>query len=184
MYDTLTSYQSSLLHVDPELSQEFKDVTLISTFFPDTLHHNYTGFKQAFINAESFDACIGLLNVLTNRIRKTENKMVTFCYLKTGCLDCDGYESVHVLLSQDKSIVIPGETIEIMAGLGSFSMSVKPEVRIFGKKVLNEENGVAVFKFTASKSIGKYNVPVTIDYIDENTGAQKRVSKTITYTVR
>ncbi|MFT3949640.1 MAG: hypothetical protein QM763_21935 [Agriterribacter sp.] len=49
---------------------------------------------------------------------------------------------------------------------------------------LNNDLGIAVFSLTAEKSKGKYNVPVTIEFIDEMTGLPKFMSKTIPYTVR
>lgn len=184
LYDSLSVYQTSILNVDSEVNKVFRDRTLITNFFPDSIQSNYIHFEQAFISAGSPEAHSGLLNVLENRIRKTENKMVTFCYLKTGSLDEGGFDKLRVLVSQNKSIVIPGDTIEITAGLGSFSTAIRPEVRIFGKKIINQDNGIAVFKFTADKSSGKYDVPVEIDFIDEMTGEEKTVTKTVTYTVR
>lgn len=185
LYDSLTNYQSSILNVDSEVNNEFRDRARIANFFPDSIQSNYIHFEQAFISAGSPEAHIGLLNVLENRIRKTENKMVTFCYLKTGSLDEGGFfDRFHILVSQDKSIVPPGDTIEITAGLGAFSVSVKPEVHIFEKKILNDDDGIAVFKFIADKSSGKYNVPVTIDFIDPMTGQSRTIGKTLTYTVR
>lgn len=184
LYDSLKSYHSFILNVDSELNKEFKDLIVISKFFPDTLQNSYPDFKRAFINAGSYEVHIGLLNVLINRIRKIENKMVMFCYSKTASTDEGGFDKLRVLVAQDKSIVTAGDTIEITAGLGSFSTAIRPEVRIFGKKILNQDNGIAVFKFTADKSSGKYDVPVIIDFIDEMTGLPKTVSKTITYTVR
>lgn len=183
LYDTLIHYQSAMLNINERLTKEFKYAVFVSNFKPDTFQCSYNDFEHFFLSATSTEMYEALFNVLENRIRKTENALIWFCYMNTTHHGC-GYEKIEPLVVMDKSVVMPNETIEILAGLGQINTKNKTTVYVGGKSITNDDSGIARYKFKASKAKGKYNVPVSIDFIDPSTGEMKTISKTITYTVR
>ena len=72
--------------------------------------------------------------------------------------------------------------MEIMAGVGAFSKAAKPEIAFGGNTIPIDESGVAIYKFKASGTPGKYKVSVKITYIDQE-GKEQMLSKDVEYTV-
>lgn len=183
IHNDLVNCLSSLLNINEEITKEFNHSIALYGLSIDSLSSNYKAFEKIFLSANTNKAFIYLLNAYENNIRKIENSMIDFCHHKIGYITeyVGGYQ---FLISQDKSIVSVNDSLEIKAGMGAFVTVNKPEVFIFGKKVPNNEFGFACYTFGSGKTKGKYNVPVTIAYIDPSTGETKTISQTITYTVR
>jgi gliding motility-associated protein GldM len=77
---------------------------------------------------------------------------------------------------------MPGEEIEITAGVGAYSKSSAPVISINGAGVSLGEEGFASYKMTAS-SVGSHSVPVRISYMNQVTGKQEVLEKNVEYTV-
>ena len=136
-----------------------------------------------FLSATTQEAYLGLFNVLENKVRRIENRMITFCLKKIDSF-ITYFDKYTYLIGLDKGVVASGDIIEVSAGLVEINTTTKSEVTIFKEKVESNQNGMVVYKFKAAKAKGKYNVPVSIDFIDPSTGEHRSISKTITYTVR
>lgn len=183
LYNRLLSYQSSLLNINTELTTTFKNLSFVSNFNADTIQLTYNNFENVLLSAPTKEAYLGLFNVLENKVRRIENRMITFCLKKIGSF-ITYYDKYTYLINLDKGVVASGDIIEVSAGLVEINTTTKSNVTIFEKKVESNENGIAVYKFKAAKAKGKHTVPVSIDFIDPSTGEPKTISKTITYTVR
>jgi gliding motility-associated protein GldM len=77
--------------------------------------------------------------------------------------------------------VMPGDEIEITAGVGSFSAAAKPTITINGQNIPLNTEGAAVYKTTASGT-GEKSISVMIEFTKPN-GTIERVPKTVKYTV-
>jgi gliding motility-associated protein GldM len=77
---------------------------------------------------------------------------------------------------------MPGEEMEIQAGLGAFNADVKPTVTIDGRALPVNDAGVAETKFNVGGT-GSRSMNITVKYVDPSTGEQKETSKKIEYTV-
>ncbi|MCC6290311.1 MAG: hypothetical protein IT249_20730 [Chitinophagaceae bacterium] len=183
LYDSLIHFKSSIFRIDPEINQAFKDSIPLSNISLDTTQQSFKSFEQTFFSVQSNEAYIALLSVLENKIRVLENKLVVFYYDKTTYHGCNAERDVP-LLSQDKSIVAGEDSIEITAAIGEVVSTGNPEMKIMGQKIEVNNLGLMIYKFKANKTKGKHAVPVTISFIDENTGIREDVSKTLYYTVR
>jgi hypothetical protein len=75
---------------------------------------------------------------------------------------------------------MPGEELEITAGVGAFSSAALPQISINGSNVGVEE-GQGKYKITAS-GVGSRTVPVVVRYTDQNGNAQVAQSE-VKYTV-
>lgn len=183
LYDSLIHFQSLMLDIDPELSHQFKGSVYISNINSDTSQQSFKKFEQIFLSAKSNQAYIGVLSVLENKIRKFENDMITFCDKKITRHGILGRQYIP-LLYQDKSILEGGDSIQITAAFGEITTQNNPEMIVMGKKVSANNTGVMICKVKANYAKGKYPIPVTIDFTDDNTGARATVSKTLYYTIR
>nr|WP_315824363.1 GldM family protein [Paraflavitalea speifideiaquila] len=76
---------------------------------------------------------------------------------------------------------MPGDAIEITAGVGAFSAAAKPKIFINGQAQTLTAEGTAVFKTTASGT-GSHGVDVRIEYAKPD-GSIATVNKKLNYTV-
>jgi gliding motility-associated protein GldM len=76
---------------------------------------------------------------------------------------------------------MPGQEIEITAGVGAFSTGARPQITINGSGAALGEDGAARAKFAAG-GVGTHSVPVTIRYTDQE-GNPQTITKNIEYTV-
>lgn len=182
LYNRLLSYQSSLLNINTELTTTFKNLSFVSNFNADTIQLNYSNFENVFLSAPTQEAYLGLFNVLENKIRRIENRMIAFCFMKIGDYN-DSFTIYQPLFVQDKNIVSPGDSIEIIVGMGKINPTNKVIINILGDTVLPGSNGITSYKFSTHKIKGRHSVPLTISFSDLK-GERQTISKTITYTVR
>jgi len=77
---------------------------------------------------------------------------------------------------------MPGDDMEITAGVGAFSKAAVPIVTINGANEPLGPDGAAHKKITADKSLGKHTVQVNIEYTDLD-GQKKVLPKVIEYMV-
>jgi gliding motility-associated protein GldM len=76
---------------------------------------------------------------------------------------------------------MPGDPVEITAGVGAFSDAAKPRITINGQAQTLTPEGTAIMKTTASGT-GEHSVNVVIEF-NKPDGTPERVTKTIKYTV-
>lgn len=184
LYDSLIHFQSAMLAIDPELNHQFKESAYISNISTDTAQQSFEKFEQAFLAVKSNQAYLGFLSVLENKIRKLENGMITFCDKKSTYHGGIVERQYIPLLYQDKSILGGGDSIEITAAFGEITTQNNPEMTIMGQKIMANSMGLMICKVKANNIKGKHQIPVTIDFTDNNTGARATVSKTLYYTIR
>jgi len=106
--------------------------------------------------------------------------VVAFCHEQVGRVAVR-FDTYAAIIGQSSSYVMPGQEVEITAGVGAFSTGAKPEITINGSRAALEADGAARAKFTAG-GVGQHSVPVTIVYLDQD-GKRQTITKNIDYTV-
>lgn len=157
---TIDEFQETLLKTDPEIVQTFaneiKDFGSSKTIL----------IKQ--VSDEKNKEIKQLLkNTIQNKALLLENKIVAFCKNKTegGCIL--RYDKFSVLIGQNTNQLKRGETLEISAGVGAYSMAAQAKIS-FNGFTIPTINGVSTFKLKTNDSPGKHSVPVNIIFINEN----------------
>lgn len=82
-----------------------------------------------------------------------QNSNVNYC----------GYSSFEAIATINKSIVLPGEEVEIYAGVGRFSDESKPEISVW-RRPQKIEDGRVTYVFKADKRVGIHLVPLQFKY--------------------
>ncbi|MEO7923001.1 MAG: hypothetical protein ABIR30_04935 [Chitinophagaceae bacterium] len=167
----------------------------------DSLHEKLLQYKQDILNTDSlillqFEkdfkfikssdhfSSSGLLTSLENNIKISENKIITFCEAQIGSVDGAGFfNSYSFLASQNSNIVKPGDDLEIVAGIGSFSRAAQPNIKINGLSLEIGEENYAHYKMKVLNIPGKYKIPVSISYFNNVTGKDETRSIDVEYTV-
>jgi len=124
-----------------------------------------------------------MLNKMEADVLATEKAFITYCNDRAtfhGCiLRYDVFKAVATLSS---SYVKAGQTIEVTAGVGSFSYAAKPRITINGKEVNVGDDAAAVYKFIVAGKPGKYTIPVKFEYYRPD-GTSVSVSTTREYII-
>ena len=181
VYSAMVSFKENLLQVDSKIENEFKSSLLLFTRTIDTMENRKKYLDEFYLKKLNEFSTVVFLSRLINNIKIIENKIIQFCYEKavTTILVDTFYEGISLISS---SVVKPGENIQIISGLGTFTTNPLPRVFVYGKSIPVNEAGIAIFEFRAEKKPGKYFVPVIIKFVDDK-GGEHSIAKKIEYIV-
>lgn len=180
----LEKYKKDILAVDPEVAKNFQSKLPIDVEKPKSAtgkDDENLSWTNAYFHMTPTIAAMTILSKFQNDVKNTENKVSGYLFEKIGgvVFKLDKFEP---MVATSSTYLMPGEQLELKAGLGAFNASVKPQVLVNGTPATVNENGVAEIKMPAGGS-GGHNIKVDIKYLDPNTGKEEVASKTIEYTV-
>lgn len=185
LYESLKNYKEKILAIDPEMTKELGSKIPLNLDIPKSASGNSkTGnvikdWITSYFHMTPTVAALTMLSKFQNDVKNTENMVATYCASQVGAVKIV-YDKFVPLIGTNSTYLMPGEEMEVTAGLGAFNASVKPIITINGTPVSVDASGVGIKKFAVGSS-GK--VAVNVSYVDPNTGEQKTTSKTIDYTV-
>jgi gliding motility-associated protein GldM len=124
-------------------------------------------------------AAITILSKFQNDVLRSGNLIADYCQQKIGkvVVVLDRFE---VLTSQSSSYLLPGQPLEIKAGIGTFSSTARPTITINGAAQALTDSGFARYSTTVSSS---GSIPVVVNFTDPNTGKTITKSTNVNYTV-
>jgi gliding motility-associated protein GldM len=125
-------------------------------------------------------AAVTILSKFQNDVKTSENRVVAFAHEQVGKVAVR-FDTYAAIVGQSSNYVMPGQEIEITAGVGAFSKAAAPTITINGQGASLGEDGAAHAKFTGG-SVGNHSIPVRISYTDQE-GKPQVIEKTISYTV-
>lgn len=175
----LKDYKIAMLAVDPEIAKEFGSTLSVDGAPAVGQDGQVKSFTDAYFHMTPTIAGLTLLSKFQNNVKNSENQVVTYCHSKVGEVKVK-FDKTGVLVGQSTNYVMPGQEIEITAGIGAYSSAAVPQISIGGSGV-PVVDGQGKYKFQASGS-GKQTKIVTINYKDQD-GNPKSESKTIEYTI-
>jgi gliding motility-associated protein GldM len=175
----LKAYKVAMLAIDPEINTEFSKTLAVDGSAAIGQDGKEKSFFDAYFHMTPAVAGITLLSKFQNNVKNAENQVATFCHAKVGEVKVK-FDKTGVLVGQSANYVMPGQEIEITAGIGAYSSAGAPQISIGGASV-PVVDGQGKYKFSASGS-GKQTKTVTIRYKDQN-GIDKTDSKEIEYTI-
>jgi gliding motility-associated protein GldM len=175
----LTDFKTNVLK-DSALRAEFEKSLPISLELPKSVNSNKKTWEEAYFYMAPTVGALSILSKFQNDIRNAENKMVTFCHEQVGKVELR-FDAFEAIVGQSSRYLMPGQELEITAGLGAFSRSKLPTVTINGSNVALNEKGMAIYKTTAS-GVGSRTVNVTVSFTDQDGNPQTRTIP-VEYTV-
>lgn len=179
LHDELAKLKEDFLNIDPEIKKEFATKLPIDLSIPKSQTGNKNpSWTTNYFHMTPAIAAITILNKFQNDVRNSENQIVTYCHNKIGevAVRFDKFGFVGGLSS---SYLMPGEKLQVYAGLGATSSGAAPSITINGKPVAASADGIATTEFPVGSS-GAANV--VIRYKDQD-GIDKTITKTLEYTV-
>ncbi|MEJ7672630.1 MAG: hypothetical protein WKF59_07940 [Chitinophagaceae bacterium] len=172
----LKQYRESMLSIDPDIRKEFEKTLPIDI----TLPNKKKDFTQTYFHMTPTVAGLTMLSKFQNNVKNAENQVVTYAHNQIGAVKVI-YDQFAALVGQSSNYVMPGQEVQITAGVGAYSKAAQPQISINGAGVAIDAEGRAVYKIQASGS-GSRNVPVNVTYTKPD-GTKESKSFNVEYTV-
>ena len=177
----LAAYRAAMINlVAPDKRAEFDRSLQVDVTMPTGLRGGSKTWEDAYFNMVPTVAAMTILRKFQNDVRTTENRVVTHLHEQVGKVEVI-FDAFEAIVGQNAKYLMPGQELEITAGLGAFSKSKLPDISIGGSRVSLNEKGMAVYK-TAAGTIGNHSVPVTVAFKDQDGNPQTRTFN-VEYTV-
>jgi hypothetical protein len=173
LYERLEKFKQNILDIDPLIKTEFENSIQVLSPNSDSLMSK-KGFIQTYFTDICLPASLAILSQLQNNVRITENRICNFCNQQVTAGDF--FKIRFPLISQNSTHFKTGEILEILAGIGNFEGAFT-NISINKEDIRLGDSGFARHRIKVLGKAGKYSLPVTIAYLDEN---NKMVTKTQT----
>jgi gliding motility-associated protein GldM len=173
LYKILEDYKNNILSkINDTIGTAFKNSLQVDLTKPKTQNKSNKTWEEAYFHMVPTVAALTILSKFQNDIRTSENKVVTFCHEQVGkvMIRFDNFEAI---VGQNSKYLMPGQEIEITAGLGAFSKTKLPNVTVGGANVALDERGIAVYK-TSAGGMGAHTLEVKVSFTDQDGNPQER----------
>ncbi len=178
----LNAYKEAMLNIDPEIRKQFSTKFPVNTDTEQfkTREGKTKDFTQTYFHMTPTIAALTMLSKFQNNVKNAESEIVTHIHNQIGAVKVV-YDQFAALVGQSSNYVMPGEKIDITAGVGAYSAAAAPEVTIGGNRIPVGANGRAEYTITASGA-GDRSVPVVVTYTKPD-GTKESKSFPIKYTI-
>ncbi|MBL7739248.1 MAG: gliding motility protein GldM [Chitinophagaceae bacterium] len=177
----LADYKKNILGIDISIDSAFKTTLPINLEKPKTGTRAGKTWEGAYFHMVPAVAGLTILSKFQNDVRTSENRVVQFCHNKVGEVNVV-FDSYGAVIGQSSNYLMPGQEIEITAGVGAFSKKAQPTIVIGGSTVQIDADGAAHTKLPGG-GIGSHTIPVKITYMNQETGKLEVIEKTVEYKV-
>ncbi len=177
----LEKYKADVIAIDPSLKGQVETyLRQIDLSVPASRNTSNQTWEGAYFRMVPTVAAITMLSKFQNDVKTAENRVVSLYHEQVGKVAVR-FDTYAAIIGQSSSYVMPGEEIEITAGVGAFSKAAQPRITINGAGAPLGEDGAARLTVNAG-GVGSHSVPVSISYTDQD-GKPQTITKNIEYTV-
>ncbi len=176
----LEKFKVDMLAIDPAIKAQFEKTFPVNTVPPVTQDGKQKDFTQSFFHMTPTVAALTMLSKFQNNVKNAEAEIVTFTHNQIGAVKVI-YDQFAALVGQSSNYVMPGQQIQITAGVGAYSKAAQPQITINGAPSALDADGRATYTLTASGA-GDHNVPVVVRYTKPD-GTSESKSFNMLYTV-
>jgi gliding motility-associated protein GldM len=178
----LEQAKADLLAAIPDAAEKakFEKLFPISTEMPKLQNKELKNWQNAYFHMTPTIAALTMLTKFENDVKNSEAQVVQYAHDQIGAVKLV-YDKFAALIGTNATYLMPGQELEVTAGIGAFSAAAKPIITINGANAAVDADGIAKYKTTVN-SVGSGNINVTIKYYDQQ-GKEQVVTKTIPYTV-
>ncbi len=199
LYDKLGAYRKAVIGVlnpadfpDPKVQADIKaqiatfektipiDLTVPKGQSGKAYSNDAKGWTTNYFHMTPTVAAVTILSKLQSDVKNTEAQVVDWCHQQIGTVKIV-FDNFQAIAQANTSYAMPGDEIEIVAGVGAFSEAAKPKITIGGQLIPVGSDGTAHWKTTASGA-GDKVVDVVIEYAKPD-GSIDKVVKKVKYEV-
>ena len=178
----LTDYKAQMLAIVPEMKAQFEKSLPLDLTVPKSQTGTIASndWKSAYFRMTPTIAALTILSKFQNDVKNSEAQVVDYCHKEIGEVEVV-FDEFQAFAGTNSTYLMPGQELEITAGVGAFSKAAKPSVSINGAPVALGAEGTAVYKTTVSGA-GERSVNVEVKFKKPD-GTDAVLNKTIKYTV-
>lgn len=176
----LDEYRAAMLAIDPEIRKNFENTFPVNTKPPLNRNDKQKDFTQSYFHMTPTVAALTMLSMFQSNVKNAENEVVTYIHNQIGAVKVI-YDQFAALVGQSSNYVMPGQKVEITAGVGAYSKQAQPQISINGVSAPLSADGRATYTVTASGA-GNRSVPVNVTYTKPD-GTKESKSFNVQYTV-
>lgn len=176
----LADFKKKILGIDHSIDSAFSATLPIDLAIPQTQNKSNKTWEAVYFHMVPTVAALTILSKFQNDVKTSENSVVQFCHNKVGEVNVR-FDTYKEIIGQSSNYLMPGQEIQITAGVGAFSKSALPEITIGGTRAPLDKDGAAMVKL-AGGGVGNHTIPVHIVYTDQD-GKKIPIDKTVEYTV-
>jgi gliding motility-associated protein GldM len=141
---------------------------------------DHKGWTTNYFHMTPTIAALTILSKFQNDVKNSEAAITDYCHQKIGQVKVV-FDEFQALAQASSNYVMPGDDIEITAGVGAFSAAAKPKITIGGQLISVGNEGTAVWKGKAAGS-GMKSIPVRIEFTKPD-GTNAIVNREVKYEV-
>lgn len=156
------------------------DLTVPASKSGNKYGNDVNGWTQSYFHMTPAIASLTILSKFQNDVKNTESQIVDYCHTKIGEVKLV-YNKFQAIATSNTTYAMPGDPVEITAGVGAFSDAAKPKISINGQSMPISAEGTAIFKTQASGT-GEHTINVAIEF-NKPDGSVEHVNKVVKYTV-
>jgi gliding motility-associated protein GldM len=179
--ERLDKYKKDLLAIDPLIAEEFKNTLQIDLSMPKVQDKSNKTWESGYFHMVPTVAAVTILSKFQNDVKTSENKVVNFCHQQVGQVVVR-FDRFEPIIGQSSNYLMPGQSLEIKAGVGAFSNAAKPTISIGGVAQQIGDSGFVRYTTQAAAGLGQKTIPISISYKDQD-GNDRRIDRVVTYTV-
>ena len=172
LYKILEDYKKNVLGINDTINTNFKNSLQVDLEKPKGRAGDKKNWEETYFHMVPTVAALTILSKFQNDVKTSENKVVTFCHEQVGKVIIR-YDAFEAIVGQNSKYLMPGQEIEITAGLGAFSKTKLPTVSVGGANVALDERGIAVYK-TSAGGMGAHTIEVNVSFTDQDGNPQSR----------
>lgn len=180
LYKILEAFKNNVLSINDTIKTEFINSLQVDLTPPKPTTSKKKTWEEAYFYMAPAVGALSILSKFQNDIKTSENKVVTFCHEQVGKVELR-FDSFEAIVGQNSKYLMPGQEIEITAGLGAFSKTKLPTVIINGTAQKLNDKGQAIYK-AAAGGVGSHTINVKVDFTDQDGNPQTRTIP-VEYTV-
>jgi gliding motility-associated protein GldM len=156
------------------------DLTVPKSQTGEKVNQDSKSWTSNYFHMTPTIAAVTILSKFQNDVTNCETQLVDYCHEQVGHV-ANVFNKFQAIATANTTYAMPGDKIEITAGVGAFNDKAQPKIYVDGALQTLTADGTALYSTTASGA-GERNVNVKIEYVDPN-GTPQTVNKIVKYTV-
>lgn len=178
----LIAYKKQMLEIIPEKKDEFSKTLPLDMSIPKSQTGSTTSkeWKSAYFHMTPTIAALTILSKFQNDVKNSEAQIVDYAHKSIGEVEVI-FDAFQAFAGTNSNYLMPGQELQITAGVGAFSKAALPTVSINGASIPLGPDGAALYKTTVSGA-GEHKVNVVVNYTTPD-GKPATVTKEVKYTV-
>lgn len=181
LYEKLKKYKEEVLKIAPELSAAVSSyLKQVNLEMPPTKNKSNNTWEAVYFRMVPTVAATTMLTKFQNDIKTAENRTISRYYQMVGEVIVR-FNQFATIKGQNSTYLMPGQELQINAGVGAFSVDAKPTITIGGQVIQVNDKGIAEWKRQVT-GLGTQTIPIRYEWTDQE-GKRQVYEDKISYEV-